>query len=52
MRYSNDGDADRCLLVDEEGNVLDGDHIMLINALHMKEKKSIERQYGSRNRNE
>lgn len=38
---ANDGDADRCLLVDEEGNVLDGDHIMLINALHMKEKNQL-----------
>lgn len=35
---ANDGDADRCLFVDEKGNVLDGDHIMLINALHMKEE--------------
>ena len=35
---ANDGDADRCLFVDEKGDVLDGDHIMLINALHMKEK--------------
>lgn len=34
---ANDGDADRCLFVDEKGAVLDGDHIMLINALHMKE---------------
>lgn len=35
---ANDGDADRCLFVDEKGNVLDGDHIMLINALHMKDE--------------
>ena len=48
---ANDGDADRCLLVDEEGNVLDGDHIMLINALHMKEKNQL-KDNGSRNRNE
>lgn len=34
---ANDGDADRCLFVDEKGHVLDGDHIMLINALAMKE---------------
>lgn len=33
---ANDGDADRCLFVDEKGQVLDGDHIMIINALHMK----------------
>ena len=35
---ANDGDADRCLLVDEKGEVLDGDHLMLINALEMKEE--------------
>lgn len=33
---ANDGDADRCLFVDEKGKVLDGDHLMLINALAMK----------------
>jgi phosphoglucosamine mutase len=32
-----DGDADRCLAVDEKGNLIDGDFIMLISALHMKE---------------
>jgi phosphoglucosamine mutase len=30
-----DGDADRCIAVDERGNELDGDHIMLICALDM-----------------
>ena len=30
---ANDGDADRCLAVDERGEVLDGDQIMLICAL-------------------
>lgn len=33
-----DGDADRCLAVDEKGNLINGDFIMLISALHMKEK--------------
>lgn len=32
---ANDGDADRCLVVDELGNVLDGDQIMLICALEL-----------------
>jgi phosphoglucosamine mutase len=27
-----DGDGDRCILVDEKGNVIDGDHIMAISA--------------------
>lgn len=35
---ANDGDADRCLLVDENGNTLDGDQIMLLCALYLKQK--------------
>ena len=31
-----DGDADRCLAVDAEGNLVDGDKIMAILALHLK----------------
>lgn len=34
---AHDGDADRCLCVDEKGNILDGDHILVICALAMKE---------------
>jgi phosphoglucosamine mutase len=30
-----DGDADRCIAVDEKGNEVDGDHIMLICATHL-----------------
>ena len=30
-----DGDADRCILVDEKGNIVDGDHIMAMVALSM-----------------
>ena len=33
-----DGDADRCLAVDELGNLLDGDQIMAACGLHMKEQ--------------
>ncbi|MDL2325115.1 phosphoglucosamine mutase [Ruminococcaceae bacterium OttesenSCG-928-A16] len=33
-----DGDADRCLCVDEKGNVIDGDFIMAICALDMKQR--------------
>ena len=33
-----DGDADRCLVVDEFGNMLDGDYIMAICALDMKSR--------------
>ncbi len=41
MHYSAgvafDGDADRCLAVDEKGNLVDGDKMMAIMALDMKE---------------
>ncbi len=33
-----DGDADRCIVIDEEGNELDGDHILLICARDMKNR--------------
>lgn len=33
-----DGDADRCLCVDDKGNLIDGDFIMAICALDMKER--------------
>lgn len=33
-----DGDADRCLAVDEKGNLIDGDFIMAICGKHFKEK--------------
>ena len=35
---ANDGDADRCLFVDEQGYIMDGDHLMVINALRMKKE--------------
>ena len=35
---ANDGDADRCLAVDEQGNDMDGDQIMLLCALKLKEE--------------
>ena len=36
--FAFDGDADRCLFVDEQGDIMDGDHIMVINALRMKKE--------------
>lgn len=36
-----DGDADRMLAVDENGNLVDGDQIMLICAKHMMDKKQL-----------
>jgi len=38
---ANDGDADRCLVVDENGVAFDGDQIMLICALDLMEKKQL-----------
>jgi phosphoglucosamine mutase len=35
---AHDGDADRCLAVDAEGNVVDGDQIMAILAVALKER--------------
>ncbi len=36
--FAYDGDADRCLAVDENGNLIDGDLIMYICGKYMKEK--------------
>ncbi len=36
--FAYDGDADRCLCVDENGNVLTGDHILYICGKYLKEK--------------
>ena len=36
--FAYDGDADRCLCVDEKGNVLTGDHILYIYGRYMKER--------------
>lgn len=39
--FAYDGDADRCLCVDEKGNVLSGDHIMYICAKYKKENGTL-----------
>ena len=36
--FAYDGDADRCLCVDETGNVITGDHILYIYGRYMKER--------------
>ena len=36
--FAFDGDADRCLCVDEKGNVITGDHILYIYGCYMKER--------------
>ena len=39
--FAHDGDADRTLAVDEDGNVVDGDQIIAILALALKEKNRL-----------
>lgn len=41
LGLAHDGDADRCLAVDAQGNVVDGDQIMAILATGMKESNSL-----------
>lgn len=39
--FAFDGDADRCLAVDEKGEVVNGDHILYIYANHMKDRGNL-----------
>ncbi len=41
LGIAHDGDADRCLAVDADGNVIDGDQIMAILALSMAERGAL-----------
>ena len=36
-----DGDADRLIAVDENGNIVDGDHIMILSAVYLKKKNQL-----------
>ncbi len=36
--FAFDGDADRCLAVDEKGNVVNGDHILYLSAKYLQER--------------
>ena len=40
--FAFDGDADRCLCVDEKGNLIDGDAILYIYGKYMKERGKLE----------
>ena len=40
--FAFDGDADRCLAVDERGGVVTGDHIMYLCAKHMKDRGELD----------
>ena len=39
--FAYDGDADRCLCVDEKGNVITGDHIIYIYGKYLKEQDKL-----------
>ena len=39
--FAYDGDADRCLAVDEKGNIIDGDLILYICGRYMKERNEL-----------
>jgi phosphoglucosamine mutase len=39
-----DGDGDRCIMVDHQGKVVDGDHIMAICALDMQRRQTLKRK--------
>ena len=36
--FAYDGDADRCLCVDEKGQVISGDHILCVYGRYMKDR--------------
>jgi len=39
--FSYDGDGDRCIAVDERGNIVDGDQIIALLASHFREKRVV-----------
>ncbi len=41
MGFAFDGDADRCLAVDEKGNLINGDHILYIFGKYLKDKGAL-----------
>jgi len=40
--FAYDGDADRCLCVDEKGNIITGDHVLYILGRYMKERGQLD----------
>ncbi|MBR2867728.1 MAG: phosphoglucosamine mutase [Clostridia bacterium] len=42
MGFAYDGDADRCLCVDEKGNVLTGDHILYVCGRYLRDKGQLD----------
>ena len=52
LGIAHDGDADRCLAVDAEGNIVDGDQIMAILAVAMNERGELARRHARRDGDE
>ena len=44
--FAYDGDADRCLCVDETGNIITGDHILYILGCYMQERGQLDNNTG------
>ncbi len=42
MGFAFDGDADRCIAVDENGHVVNGDHILYVLACYLKQRGMLE----------
>mgnify|MGYP002722673850 CR=1 FL=1 len=42
LGFAFDGDADRCIAVDSDGNIIDGDGILYVCAKHMKSEDKLE----------
>ena len=42
MGFAFDGDADRCIAIDENGQVINGDHILYILATYLKQRGMLE----------
>ena len=40
--FAYDGDADRCLCVDEKGNIVSGDHILYVLGCYMKDRGQLD----------
>ncbi len=41
LGLAHDGDADRVIAVDEKGNIVDGDHIMMVCGTYLKEQNKL-----------
>ena len=52
LGIAHDGDADRCLAVDATGAVVDGDQIMAVLALAMRDAGELARRHARRHRDE